>query len=103
VDAEGHLHRAKFTYTKEGDIQRRQACTTYSEYVAVCFTGEGTVAAVTNRNEVQWLRAAGDTLEVTARVKLDVPTAAVAIVARPVENEVVVILADGYAIRVRRP
>ncbi|MFO0822377.1 MAG: hypothetical protein U0792_04550 [Gemmataceae bacterium] len=45
----------------------------------------------------------GSEFEVTAKVKLDVPTAAVAVVSRPVENEVVVILSDGYAIRVRRP
>ncbi|MBA4187712.1 MAG: hypothetical protein C0467_06795 [Planctomycetaceae bacterium] len=103
IDRESNIRWATFDATDPESPRSRSACSTQSEYVAACLTGPGAVAAVTSLNEVQWLRVAGQSLEVVARVSLDLPTAVVALVARPTQNEVVAILADGYAVRLTRP
>jgi len=104
VDEPGRVLWAAFDATNPLTPRERFAWGAYTQrYVASCLSGPGAVVAVTERNEVHWLRVAGKTLELSATIKLDVPTATVALVARPLHNEVVAILADGYAVRLVRP
>jgi hypothetical protein len=74
-------------------------------YRAACLTGPGLVAAVTGDNQVHWLRADGSPVLrpwATPR-KLPHPAAAVFVAHRPQGNEVVVVFADGWAVRVAKP
>ena len=74
-------------------------------FLAACLIAAGTVAAVTGRNEVHWLRVPGGPKFVpwAPPRKLVVPARAVALVARPHANEVVAVLEDGLAVRVPKP
>ncbi|MBY0457007.1 MAG: hypothetical protein K2V38_06700, partial [Gemmataceae bacterium] len=73
------------------------------DYQTACLCEPGLVAASTTRNEVHWLRAAGRELTAVGTVTVRVPSRVFALVARPTAGEVVAVLADGSAVRVRRP
>ncbi|WP_439620514.1 hypothetical protein [Gemmata sp.] len=103
IDAEGFLRWAEFRVNDPAKPTKRHAIAPSEDYIAACLTGPGAVAGVTRQNEVQWFRLVGTRLDVVASVRLNVPTPVVALVARPTHNEVVAILADGYAVRVGRP
>jgi hypothetical protein len=103
IDAEGFLRWAVFRVDDSAKPMKRHAIAPSEDYVAACLTGPGAVAGVTRQNEVQWFRLVGTRLDVVTAVKLSVPTPVVALVARPTQNEVVAVLADGHAVRVARP
>ncbi len=104
IDSDNCVCWAAFDASNYEESWSRFASASHSSrYVAASLTGPNAVVAVTTQNEVHWFRVAGKTLERVASLTLDVPTAAVALVARPTQNEVIAILADGYAVRLTRP
>jgi len=106
VDDAGVLRWAKFAVYRSPTITSETQTKSASHrdgFVAACLIGTGSVVAVTARNEVHWFPSAWKSLDSTASLTLDVPTSVVALVARPAQNEVVAILADGSAIRFKKP
>ncbi|MDY3563308.1 hypothetical protein R5W23_004808 [Gemmata sp. JC673] len=72
-------------------------------YSAACLVTQRTVAAVTNDNELRWLRVSNSKLVVLAALTIRLPARVFALIPTPDTYEVVVLLADGYALRVRKP
>jgi hypothetical protein len=104
IDREGCLWWAEFDTCGETESRLKHHTSPGSErYHSACLIGPGVVAAVNERNEVHWLRVAAAGLERWAVTRLGVPARAFAVVARTAANEVVVVLADGSAIRLPRP
>ncbi|HEY1186004.1 MAG TPA: hypothetical protein VGE74_00040, partial [Gemmata sp.] len=104
VDAHGRVHWAEF------DARNPEApCTRYAtaahpnDYVTACLVGPGVVAAVTTRNEVNWLRVTeGRGLTISSTIVARGRARVVALAPRPDEKEVLAILADGGGVRLRR-
>ncbi len=105
VDADGELHWGEWGAFQRSDPYRLVGSVRIDQsFRSACLTTVHRVAAVTANNAVHWLRATSGKLETTAPpVKLAVPAAAVAVVARPHAGEVAVVFADGSAARVPVP
>ncbi len=101
ADADGGLHWERFG---SGSVSRGFAFHDAPvPYTTACLLAPGAVAAVTTNNDVCWLRAVGSKLNVTATAALGVPGRVVSLTALPDGNELVAVLADGHAVRIRRP
>ncbi|QJW98885.1 hypothetical protein [Frigoriglobus tundricola] len=86
------LHRARYALAKNPP-----------GYTTVCFVAPDALVAVTEANEVQWLRVIGESLVVQASITVSVPVHVVALAAQSDPDEVIAVLTDGGAVRLRRP
>jgi len=106
VDRKGILCWSRFeANTGEEHTRSSQVFSTHPDrFAAACLLKEETVAAVTFKNELLWMRIKQGKLESYApAAQLQVPSKAVFLAARPQAGEVAVILEDGSAILVRVP
>jgi tetratricopeptide (TPR) repeat protein len=100
-DRDGVLHWTEYDGRNPDTLARTASVAHPDGFTAACLTAPGLVAAVTGRNELHWLRAAGPTLTPRAAVRrLDVPARPVFLASRPHANEVVALFSDGTAVRV---
>jgi hypothetical protein len=72
-------------------------------YLAACLVAPGVLCASTASSKIHWLRVSGKSLERYATSALDVLVPPVALVSRPIANEVVAVLMDGSAVRLPKP
>jgi hypothetical protein len=105
LDAAGNAYWSEFDGRDPKHPRSRTVATHADSFRAACLVAAGLVAAVTAANEVHWFRVtSGGALARWSNPRsLPFPARAVAAVARPQSNEVVVVLQDGLAVRVPRP
>ena len=104
VDADGRVRWAEFDARDAEQPRTRSAFAAHPNgFIAACLVEPGVVAAATGTNEVQWIRVGGSGATLWASVSVGLPARIVALVARPDAGEVVAVLADGGALRLRRP
>jgi hypothetical protein len=104
TDRDGHVCWSEFDARDPAERASRNATAVHPDgYRSVCIVGCGAVAAVTNRNEVHWLRVRGTSLQIVAITEVASPARAAALVYRSIDDEVIAILNDGSASRLPRP
>jgi hypothetical protein len=104
TDRDGRVCWSEFDAPNPAERSSRSATAVHPDgYRSVCLVGRGAVAAVTNRNEVHWLRVKGTTLRLVAITGLAVPARVAVLIHRPMDDEVIAILVDGSAVRLPRP
>ncbi len=101
IDADGAVYWSEARL--DGDRMLQTTATTGGCYRAACLFAPGRVAAVTADNQFHWLAVKGNALVRRGARRLDHLAAPVFVTHRPEGNEVVVVFADGWAIRVPKP
>ena len=104
IDTEGCVRWAQLdARDRERYRDRNASATCLHGYTTVTFVAPDTLVAVTRANEVHWLHVTSERITVRASVTVSVPVHVFALAAQPDPDEVVAILADGGAVRLRRP
>jgi hypothetical protein len=86
-----------------GDAMVQTTATASGSYRAACLIAPARVAAVTADNQIHWLAANGSVLWRRGLRRIDHLAAPVFVAHRAEGNEVVVVFADGWAVRVPKP
>lgn len=98
------LYWSAFDCSQRGShLSRTAVARETANYVTVCLSAPGSLIAATADNEVHWLRRNGPNLERWAQTSVRVPARIVALLSPQLNAEVLAILKDGTAVRIRQP